>query len=362
MLKSLAFLPIFAVLLLCNLLPAQAQGVQAAAGVIASNEMPAAIIPGFLPDIIAPAAAAETEPSQQQPQDQPSQQSAGRRSLVVAAELVFIGFMLGLLAAYVHRKYFVSREGEEIFPETSNPLNPEQVEPAKTVQQQLVSVPVQAKPGKQVTDAMETLSEHVQTVADTYRGFMVDEIDSVVEQAKLFVALGRTHRAIDLLVDNIDTNRETPAETWVYLMDLYRNLNDKRQFDVLAVRFKNAFNVVEPQWDCELVDLMIPVSLDEFPYIENKLVALWGTSECVNFLTELIRDNREGTRVGFSMEVFSEMLLLIAIAEMRDDMPGVGVKPIASDVDLKVVEKAPIKETSAASKSPSTSKVKIKKS
>ena len=324
MLKSPALLPILAVLLLCNLLSVQAQGAQTVTHVIASNKMPAAAaIAGFLPDVIAPAAAAETETSQQQPQDQPSQKSAGRRSLASAAVLVFIGFMLGLLAAYAYRKYFVPREGEEIFPETSNPLNPEQAEPAKTVQPPLVSVSVQAKPEKQVADDMETLSAPGQPFLDIHKGFLVDEIDSVVEEAKFFVALGRAQQAIELLVDHIDTNPETSAESWIYLMNLYRNLDNKAEFDALAVRFKHVFNVVEPQWDRELVDLTIPVSLDEFPYIENKLVALWGTSECVNFMTELISNNREGKRAGFSMEVFSEMLLLIAIAEMRDDMPGV---------------------------------------
>ena len=334
MLKSLALLPILAVFLLCNLLPVQAQGAQAATRVIASNEMPAAAaIAGFLSDIIAPAAAAETETSQQQPQDQPSQKSAGRRFLASAAALVFIGFMLvfigfmlGLLAPYAYRKYrkypkyLEPWEQEQVSLEA---LNPKQAEPAKTVQPPLASVPAQARPQNPVADDMEIPPVSGQSIADIHRGFLVDEIDSVVEQAKIFVALGRTHRAIDLLVDYIDTIRGTSAEPWVYLMDLYRNLDNKREFDVLAVRFKHAFNVVEPQWDSELVDLTIPVSLDEFPYIENKLVALWGTSECVNFLTELIGDNREGTRAGFSMEVFSEILLLIAIAEMRDDMPGV---------------------------------------
>jgi hypothetical protein len=324
MLKSPALLPILAVLLLCNLLLTYVQvgGGQTATRVIASDEIPtAAAIAGFLPDIIAPAVAAETETSQQQPQDQQSQKSTGRRSLATAAVLVFIGFMLGLLAAYAYHKYLVPRESEEIFPETSNP-NPEQAEPAKTVQPPLVSVPVQAKPEKQVADDMEILSLRGQPFVDINRGFLVDEIDSVVEEAKFFVAIGRAQQAIDLLVDHIDTNRETSAESWIYLMDLYRNLGNKAEFDALAVRFKHVFNVVEPQWDSELVDLSIPVSLVEFPHIENKLVALWGTSECVNFLTELTSDNREGTRAGFSMEVFSEILLLIAIAEMRDDMPG----------------------------------------
>lgn len=324
MFKSPALLPILAVLLLCNPLPAniQAQGAQAAARVIASSETPAtAVIAGFLPDLIASAAAAETETSQQQPQDQPPQKSAGLRSLASAAALVFIGFMLGLLASYAYRKYLLSREQEQIFLETLNSLNPEQAEPAKSVR--LASVPAQAKPGNPLADDTETLSVHGQSIADIHGGFLVDELDSVVEEAKFFVALGHAQRAIDLLVDHIDTNREISAESWIYLMDLYRNLDNKAEFDALAVRFKHGFNVVEPQWDSELVDLTVPVSLDEFPHIENKLVALWGTSKCVNFLTELISDNREGTRAGFSMEVFSEILLLIAIAEMRDDMPGV---------------------------------------
>lgn len=324
MFKSPALLPILAVLLLCNPLPAniQAQGAQATARIIASSETPAtAVIAGFLPDLIASAAAAETETSQQQPQDQPPQKSAGLRSLASAAALVFIGFMLGLLASYAYRKHLLSREQEQIFLETLNSLNPEQAEPAKTVR--LASVPAQAKPGNPLADDTETLSVHGQSIADIHGGFLVDELDSVVEEAKFFVAVGHAQWAIDLLVDHIDTNRETSAESWVYLMDLYRNLDNKAGFDALAVRFKHVFNAVEPQWDSELVDLTVPVSLDEFPHIENKLVALWGTSKCVNFLTELISDNREGTRVGFSMEVFSEILLLIAIAEMRDDMPGV---------------------------------------
>lgn len=150
----------------------------------------------------------------------------------------------------------------------------------------------------------------------------VDEIDSVVEEAKVFVALGRGERAIEMLEEYIATHPRASANPWLYLMDIYRGANRKDDFTVLARRFHQTLNVIAPPWEIsEQTMMVLPVSLTEFPHILGRLTDTWGTLDAQDFLNHLLQDNRGGERQGFSMEVLQEILLLLAILELRDSLP-----------------------------------------
>jgi hypothetical protein len=170
-----------------------------------------------------------------------------------------------------------------------------------------------ATPAQQVTDEKFRPDESV---------IMVGEIDSIVEEAKVFVALGRSERAIEVLEEYISAHPRASANPWLYLLDFYRSVNRPEDFTVLAKRFHQAFNVIAPQWESSDQKMMVvPCSLSEFPHILSRLCDSWGTLDAQDFLNHLLQDNRGGERQGFSMEVLQEILLLLAILEMRDHMP-----------------------------------------
>lgn len=154
-------------------------------------------------------------------------------------------------------------------------------------------------------------------------GFIsVDEIASIVEEAKIFVALGRTDHAIEVLEDYITTHPRASAHPWLYLMEIYRGMQHREDFEAVAKRFHQAMNVIAPQWEKSSQSMMVvPHSLEEFPHLLGRLADGWGTLAAQDFLNNLLQDNRGGERQGFSMEVLQEILLLLTILEMRDHLP-----------------------------------------
>jgi len=150
----------------------------------------------------------------------------------------------------------------------------------------------------------------------------VDEIASIVEEAKIFVALGRTEHAIEVLEDYITTHPGASANPWLYLMDIYRSTRNPDAFANVAKRFHQAMNVIAPQWENSGQTMMVVAhSLEEFPHILARLSEIWGKPEAQDFISHLLQDNRGGERQGFSMEVLQEILLLLAILEKRDHLP-----------------------------------------
>lgn len=151
----------------------------------------------------------------------------------------------------------------------------------------------------------------------------VDEIASIVEEAKIFVALGRTEHAIEVLEDYITTHPRASAHPWLYLMEIYRSLQQRDAFEAVAKRFHKSMNVIAPQWEGSSQAMMVvPHSLEDFPHLLTRLTEGWGTLDAQDFLNALLQDNRGGERQGFSMEVLQEILLLLAILEMRDHLPS----------------------------------------
>jgi len=180
------------------------------------------------------------------------------------------------------------------------PLPPSSISPAPVVEQ--------AKPGKLILQQNDVIS--------------VEEIDSVVEEAKVIVALGRTGNAIKLLVEHIGSHPRASVQPWLYLLDLYRSTANRQDFAELGKRMHQTFNVMIPAWEASQEIGAAPTSLEEFPRVIEKIVADWGKPESRKYLNYLIQDNRDGERIGFSMEVLQQILLLQAVLEVRDNMPG----------------------------------------
>jgi hypothetical protein len=155
-------------------------------------------------------------------------------------------------------------------------------------------------------------------VADDMGVLSVEEFDSVVDEARILVSMDRINEAISLLRHHIEEQPRASLQPWIYLLDLFRTLEKKEDFAELAKRFHLTFNVMAPQWEHKQVAMIVATTLEEFPHIIDQLLSMWPNPEAKDYLEGLIKDNREGERAGFSMEVAKEIALLISILETRD--------------------------------------------
>jgi hypothetical protein len=62
-------------------------------------------------------------------------------------------------------------------------------------------------------------------------------------------------------------------------------------------------------------------SIENMTRIMQQVTELWRDGDVVGYLQQLLRDNREGKRAGFPLEVVSDMLFLIDLKEIINKSP-----------------------------------------
>jgi hypothetical protein len=123
---------------------------------------------------------------------------------------------------------------------------------------------------------------------------------------------GRVNGAAQTLQEFIETNPKAALQPWMRLLEIYRDNGMRADFESLATNLNRNFNVEIVCWD----DAAAPgepleQSLKLLPHIREQIDALWGKPECFEYLQQLLRDNRDGQRAGFTLPVVKEILLLI---------------------------------------------------
>ncbi len=140
---------------------------------------------------------------------------------------------------------------------------------------------------------------------------------SSLEEAKLLMSVNRLQDAIDHLKSSIETSPKTSINHWLYLLEIYRKLNAKDDFENYAQSLHRTFNVMTPVWYETNVAIIVPQRLEEFAHIIDKLLAVWPSDLAKTYLESLLTDNRDGERAGFSKAVLDEILMLIDLLETR---------------------------------------------
>lgn len=142
----------------------------------------------------------------------------------------------------------------------------------------------------------------------------VSEHESAMELAEIMLSFGRVKAAAQVLHDYVDTNPKASVEPWLKLLELYREAGMRQEFEAGAQRLNRLFNVRVMHWDGESAESSVH-SLERYGHIRDRLVASWGTADCLEYLHRLLDDNRNGSRSGFPLPVLDEILLLTAILE-----------------------------------------------
>lgn len=149
---------------------------------------------------------------------------------------------------------------------------------------------------------------------------VLEEGDLIMEQARIYINIGRVDEAIDLLKAEIKIAPKESLHHWLYLLDIYRDHDRQQEFMQYAKQLRETFNVMLPLWGDATVPIVTASSLEEFPHIVHSLTGLWAESakDAKAYIDELIMDNRQSERTGFSMEVFQELVLLRDLLTARE--------------------------------------------
>ncbi len=153
-----------------------------------------------------------------------------------------------------------------------------------------------------------------------------EEAELLLGQAKVFVQVDRAGYAIRLLKAQIQAAPKASLQHWLYLLDIYRETNQKEEFLEHAKQLHQNFNVMMPLWENTPLKMVIASSLEEFSHITAKVTKLWADckkeansiTQTKAYLDELLTDNRDSQRSGFSMEVFQEIMTLRNLLDERE--------------------------------------------
>lgn len=144
----------------------------------------------------------------------------------------------------------------------------------------------------------------------------LEEISDVMEEAEFWIALQDPKRAVDVLEPYTSVEPAGSPMPWLYLFDLYRELDDRQRYDHLRERFHRFYNARILSWDDQARSdtTMVEHTIEDVPHIQSKITALWQSEQIVPYLESLLIDDRYGTRAGFALPIFREIMFLVQLA------------------------------------------------
>lgn len=139
------------------------------------------------------------------------------------------------------------------------------------------------------------------------------------------LATGRADSAAQFLQDFIEAEPDKALTPWIKLLSSYQKLGKEKEFRWVARQLHQHFNVTELRWGEDPGRLMeapeagkpVSRSIEDMPHICARVTSLWGKPDCYPYLEGLLRDNREGRRQGFSLQVVQEILFLMHLLQQE---------------------------------------------
>lgn len=141
----------------------------------------------------------------------------------------------------------------------------------------------------------------------------VEEISDVTQEAEFWMSVNDPQRAIEILDSQAKIAHPDSPVPWLYLLDLYRLVQDKQKYDELRERFIVFFNANIPEFEDRSSNNGVR-QLESFPHLIELICQLWNGNEIIPFLQSLLIDDRDGKRIGFELSVYRDILLLISLA------------------------------------------------
>ena len=142
-------------------------------------------------------------------------------------------------------------------------------------------------------------------------------------------------------VNYVGTSLYQCVQPWLSMLSMYQAMGRQREFEVIARRLHDDFNLGIILWhaDDEMPAPGDQGCLEAYPHIIEHISACWRRRECLEYVNDLLEDNRAGVRRGFTLGAFAELLLLAELLEAglmqrqpppQEDKAEVPATPIAS--------------------------------
>jgi hypothetical protein len=149
---------------------------------------------------------------------------------------------------------------------------------------------------------------------------------------------------MDVLREHVRVAPRSMPAAWLMLLDLYHAHGRRQEFRQLAQEFPSA-----PTWRRRPGKLRggehDTTGLDAYPHVAKRITGLWRLPECREYLEQLLYDNRDGQRRGFSLAAYGDILTLLQIL----DAPVVDIdSDLAEEDKLRAAWSAAAKEANLA--------------
>ncbi|MDR3392114.1 MAG: hypothetical protein P4L77_10330 [Sulfuriferula sp.] len=184
-------------------------------------------------------------------------------------------------------------------------------------------------PGRNMLTQASPRNNVVQTEA-----LSVSNLMRVTEEAEVFLGLGYTDRAIAVLLEDIAANPRNHPAVWFMLLGIYREQGDRVSFDQTLAGFRQRFNLMPPSWETIQHLEQEGEGVLAMPHIQAKIVSLWPGHECHDYLSELLYDDRQGSRQGFSLDVYRDIIWLKEILDILSKPETSIAEEVAADDSL----------------------------
>ena len=147
-------------------------------------------------------------------------------------------------------------------------------------------------------------------------GVEVVEVADALLQAELLVQLGDPKQAMSLLSRHIRENEKPGPAAWLMLLGLYQSTGREAQYNALGSGFRTLFNAEVPPWasspDATARDL------ESYAQVMAKVQATWPGAQARATIDAMLNDDRGGSRQGFSLAAYRELLFLSEILATLD--------------------------------------------
>lgn len=139
--------------------------------------------------------------------------------------------------------------------------------------------------------------------------------DETLELAEIMLSMGLAQGAAQTLVEHIRNNPREALFHWLKLLDIYRTSGHRSDFKNAAEQLRQHFNIQAEDWTSGSHNIL--PTLEDYPRVTKQLQELWPQpAACIDYLLELLSDNRGGTRAGFPQPVAEEILLLVQVMKL----------------------------------------------
>jgi FimV-like protein len=141
-----------------------------------------------------------------------------------------------------------------------------------------------------------------------------EEISDVMELVDAWTALNEPHKVLELLKPFSEVDHPQSPLPWICLLDVYRALGDREKYESIHRRIRKLYNVRLTGWE-ERTPQGAPKTLADFPHVTERIMALWESDDIKAYLDSLLHDHRDGTRDGFDLPVYRDILKLLALLD-----------------------------------------------